>query len=421
MMEDKDLNRCVAPLAGSEPLCSTPFAIDDARLKLTMGNNRNPDMDLASVGSPSSSRQGLLWKNQYDLASLDDSLFQEENFQVLSRVREEFAMQNKRGEHFSNKHVGPDKDEMSAHTRFNDENKIILSNGLVVGNKKLKTISRSSFSQLLVKKKMKGKEIVTKYPEVYSASLDQNNERCDHDAEVASTADLKTGTNTDQNHSHGILRSLPDSYGNEISLREWLKCESHKVHKAERLLIFKQIVQLVEFAHSQGSALLDLRPTCFIVLPSNKIQYIGSLVLTDTINSALPDLNKKRQAETNANSSHSLSAKQQKLSEAMRSLRNQPKIGKETESYMAVSQAYGCREPQVQKDSSYRNTPIVRQQQSIAVPGQLENQWYTCPEGLDERGCSLSSNIYGLGVLLFEVRRHIYEMFTILFSFLKIL
>ncbi|KAF4401057.1 protein SUPPRESSOR OF PHYA-105 1 isoform X1 [Cannabis sativa] len=408
-MEDKDLNRCVTSLAGSDPLCNTPFAIDDARLKLTMVNNRDPELDLASVGSPSSSRQGLIWRNQYELVNndfrsndlLDDSLFQEENYQVLSRVREEFAMQNKRGEHFSNKHVGQDKDEISAHTRFNDDNKVISSNGLLVGNKKLKNISRSSFSQLLVKKKVKGKGIVTRYPEAYSASLDQNNEKHDYDAEVASTAGLKTSTNIDHNP---ILRSLPESYSSGISLREWLKCESRKVDKAERLLIFKQIVQLVEFAHSQGSALLDLRPTCFTILSSNKIQYIGSLTLTDTMNSVLPHLNKKRQVEPNSSSSHSLiAAKQQKLSEAMRSLRNQPKIGKETECYMAVSQTHGSRESQVYKDSSYRNTTTARQHQSMALLGQLEKQWYTCPEGFDERGCTSSSNIYGLGVLLFEL------------------
>lgn len=398
-MEDKDLNRCVTSLAGSEPLSTAPCSIGDARLEPTAGNSRNAD--LGSIGSPSSSRQGL-WQyldNGYSgKDSQGDSLFHE-NDQILLRVREEFAMQ--RMKRLSNKHNEQYPDKVSSYLRVNDDNKTISSNGLLIGKKQLKTISKSSFSQSLVKKALKGKGIITRYPEGHSVVLDQNG----YDAEVASVADSKTSANNDQNRSNGILRSSPESYSNGISLREWLKSESRKVDKAESLLIFKQIVQLVEFAHSQGSSLQDLRPTCFTILPSNKIQYTGSLAMTNSENVVHRDLSEKRPLEQNASFNHSFQGKQLKLSDAVRSLRNQPKMGKETEFYMADSQIYGCRESQVHKDSSYRNTSIARQQQSITVIGQLEKKWYASPEGLEERGCTYASNVYGLGVILFEVRR----------------
>ncbi|PON71278.1 Phosphorylase kinase, gamma catalytic subunit [Parasponia andersonii] len=404
-MEDKDLNRCVTSLVGSEPLCSIPCSIDDARLELTMGNSRNAN--LGSVGNPSSSRQGI-WQYQYDLPSVyrskdihGDSLFQEEKYQNLLRVKEEFAMQSMKL--FSTKHIRQNQDEISAHVGSNDDNKIVSRNGLLIGKKQLKTISRSSLSQLVVKKTLKGKGIVTRYPEAYSVALDQNEEKHGYVGEVASTADLKTSANNDQKHSNGIIRSFTESYSNGISLREWLISESHKVDRVESLLLFKQIVQLVELAHSKGSALQDLRPSCFAVLPSNKIQYIGSLTMTDEKKIVHRDLNKKRQLEKNTSSNHNLVSKQQKLSEAMRSLRSQPKIGMEAECHMGGSQTYVCRESQQPKDSSYRIASSARQQQSIAITGQLEKKWYTSPEGLDEGDCSYSSNIYGLGILLFEL------------------
>lgn len=407
-MEDKDLNRCVTSLAGSEPLYGTPCSIDDAKLELTMENSRN--LNLASVGSRSSSRQGQR-QYQYNLAngykSRDlhgDSLFQEEKDKILLRAREDFAMQSMKL--FSTTHIGHNQDETSGHVRFNEDTKIISSNRLLVGQKQLKTISRSNFSQVVAKKTLKGKGVITKYPEAYSVVKGQNDEKHVYEAEVASAAVLKTSANNDQGHSHGIIRSFPESYSIGISLREWLKSKSCKVDKVESLLIFKQIVQLVEFAHSQGTALQDLRPSCFTILRSNKIQYTGSFPMTDAENDVHRDLTKKRILEPNASSNHNLVAKQQKHSEAVRSLRNQSKIGREAECNMPGSQTYVCREYLLHKDYSYRNTSSIRQQ-SIAVVGQLEKKWYTSPEELNERGCSYSSNIYCLGVLLFEVRRYL--------------
>ena len=44
---------------------------------------------------------------------------------------------------------------------------------------------------------------------------------------------------------------------------------------------------------------------------------------------------------------------------------------------------------------------------SISVNQQLEEKWYASPEELNEGVCTVSSNIYSLGVLLFEVQKPI--------------
>lgn len=322
--------------------------------------------------------------------------------QILLRIKGEFKMQNTR--RLSSKPIGQNPDEVSSNPRVDDD-KIISNNALVIGQKQLKTVSRASFSQLPVKKTFEENGIISRYQEACSVVMDQNGDKLGYDAEAcSSTADVNSSRENYQNFSPGVLRSpSPESHAGGISLREWIKSHSCNVDKVESLVIFRQIVKLVDFAHSQGSALQDLRPSCFTILPSKKIQYTGSLVMME-INAIHRDVNEKRPLDQNALGNHISGGKQQKLSEAMRSLRNQQNKIKETELYMAGPQIL-----HLQKDPRlYRNVSIVQQQQqSISTTGQLEKKWYTSPEELDERGSTSSSNIYGLGVLLFEVRRHL--------------
>ncbi|GMN42971.1 hypothetical protein TIFTF001_012172 [Ficus carica] len=390
MMEENDLNRYVT-------------SINDARLELTMGNSRNTN--LTSANSPSSSRQDP-WQYQYDLANgfmTKDShgdFVSVDKDQILLRIKQEFKMQNMKRS--SSKHIGQDPDEVSANPRVDDD-KIISNNALLIGKKQPKTNS-ACFSRLPLEKTLKEKGIISRYQEACSVVMDQNDEKLGYDTEVASSsADAKSSGKNFQNFSTGVLKSSsPESNISGISLREWLKTESCKSNKVKSLVIFRQIVKLVDFAHSQGSALQDLRPSCFTILPSKKIQYTGSLVMREI--SAIPrGMNEKRPLEENVFGDHISGRKQQKLREAMRSLRNQHnKIGKETEFYVARPQILN-----LQKDSRLNpNVSIAqqqKQQQSVATTGQLEKKWYNSPEELDERGCTFSSNMYGLGVLLFEL------------------
>ncbi|KAJ0673344.1 putative protein kinase PEK-PEK family transcription factor WD40-like family [Helianthus annuus] len=65
-----------------------------------------------------------------------------------------------------------------------------------------------------------------------------------------------------------------------MSLREWLWLKHdevvHNNSKIERLRMYTQVVELVDFAHSQGNPLPDLRLSNFLLLPSNQIIYFPS-------------------------------------------------------------------------------------------------------------------------------------------------
>ena len=66
------------------------------------------------------------------------------------------------------------------------------------------------------------------------------------------------------------------------NLREWLESKAGvDVSKNDKMLVFKRIVQVVNVLHVQGIALLELRPSSFILLDTGDVEYIGSTTETE--------------------------------------------------------------------------------------------------------------------------------------------
>ncbi|PWA34797.1 mitogen-activated protein (MAP) kinase, ERK3/4, Apoptotic protease-activating factor 1 [Artemisia annua] len=132
-----------------------------------------------------------------------------------------------------------------------------------------------------------------------------------------------------------------------LSLREWLTAGRNKVDKSKSLFIFKQILDLVDASHSRGVALQALRPSCFELLPSNHVLYLENKNV------------KKRKHGDNRNS-------------------------------------FGMWGPRA---SGYG----AKEENAASTGDLLEEQWYAGPEDIRQKCSTLSSNIYSLGVLLFEL------------------
>lgn len=218
----------------------------------------------------------------------------------------------------------------------------------------------------------------------------------------------------------GILHNVmsgAECFNDGLNLRAWMKSESHKVKKTLRLYIFKQILELVDFAHSQGFVLEDIKPSCFVLSPLNKIKYIGSYsqhVFDDqkscftVFKSCLKAImtcngTRKMPWEQDTCACQNLSAKKQKLCEETASL-------KEQHHFNCI---HGCdtkmdMESRVDKErlcvdgSSYQHA-FAEEKQFISETIQFEEKWYSCPEVLNEETCTFSTNVYSLGVLLFEL------------------
>ncbi|XP_057849274.1 protein SPA1-RELATED 2 isoform X2 [Cryptomeria japonica] len=75
---------------------------------------------------------------------------------------------------------------------------------------------------------------------------------------------------------HGTMEMNNGSTQNGLILRQWLNQTSRKVNRLENLHFFKQIIELVVHAHSQGMVLRNIRPSCFMISSLNRIIYLES-------------------------------------------------------------------------------------------------------------------------------------------------
>ncbi|KAK9280683.1 hypothetical protein L1049_014381 [Liquidambar formosana] len=423
------LNRCLTSLAGSEPPYTSPFSMNNAGdvEELTGRNYGIPNRD---VVSSSDSREGMnsklgRWQHLYQLAAGSrsksphgDSVSRDKDHMIFS-VREDLRIipsDIRDQKHLLSKRMNQDPEEISAHLT-DGYNKIISNNTLLLGGPGSRALSSSSFSQFFVKKALKGKGVMFRNQEARAgngvAAVCQNDETPAYVTGVASEALVNSSANNNRCSSHIIDKFGPEPSYDGISLREWLKLGCHRLNKVESLDLYKKIVELVDFAHSQGVALQDLRPSCFILLPSKRVKYTGSSAQRELQTVLNNGMNKKRLMEQDSQAYGNLGAKQQKFIEDIKSLKNQCQFTSacgfrseainEVDNNVTGLRDSGCTEHKAQNSSSYQGTSFATQQQSISVNDQLEERWYASPEELNERGCTFSANIYRLGVLLFEL------------------
>ncbi|KAK9076657.1 hypothetical protein SSX86_004991 [Deinandra increscens subsp. villosa] len=270
-------------------------------------------------------------------------------------------------------------------------NTLLSPNGI-----RTKILSQSGFSQYFVKNTLKGKGVICGGPGPGPAP----------DALVHIRG---------QNHPKAALinlNSTPDSnkeitVHEGLSLRGWLKAGQNKVDKSKNMYIFKQILDLVDSYHSRGEALLALRPSCFKLTPQDQVLYMGSPVIgSKDFCNLEKNGDKKREAEQ----SHILGASQSsKRRKHGNSFRNWPQFAVHSG---FKDSGYGFNEQNIPtRDNTYtiQNMPNSQNlyKTSEMMPNfdgdPLEEQWYASPEDSGERSCTLSSNVYSLGVLLFEL------------------
>ncbi|RVX04063.1 Protein SPA1-related 2 [Vitis vinifera] len=245
---------------------------------------------------------------------------------------------------------------------------------------------------------------------------DQNNTKAIVDSQVASDLSLSSSAKTAVPSAHNSAGTgpchgpLPDSSHDGVNLREWLRAGHRKINKVESLYIFRQIVDLVDVSHSQGVAMQNLRPSCFKLLPSNQVAYLGSSVQREMLENAVDQdvslknlLSGKRSLEKGMFPSISLSGKKQKFSESMNTFRQWPQfsarygIKLETANKSGINitraQDLGSKfneehnqntEYKIQRKSSSQNVSYTSQQLLISASDQLEEKWYTSPMELSE-------------------------------------
>ncbi|AQK88679.1 Protein SUPPRESSOR OF PHYA-105 1 [Zea mays] len=232
---------------------------------------------------------------------------------------------------------------------------------------------------------------------------------------------FSTGGNVTKSHSEGS------------SLRELIKPGWQTMTKFEKMHLFKQIIDLVDKCHAQGFTLQHLRPSYFMVLSSNQVKYIGSYTTQDLPTSikqevAREDLvNRKRTFgqridHQESNDHGNLTLKYQKVDEQGSVAIRQPAntfwtdkicdnqnedvnrgvLRQENFSHTA-REGFKLVEPYGSNISCAQHVSSSATQQPAFELRNLEESWYKSPEELSQFKGTFPSNIYSLGVLLFEL------------------
>lgn len=167
----------------------------------------------------------------------------------------------------------------------------------------------------------------------------------------------------DTDHDH--------STNKDISLRQWLDNTERAVDALENMHIFMQIVKIVSLAHSQGLVVHNIRPSCFVMSSFSHVSFIESASCSDSSSDSYQDVT------SNQTDSHKNSIIE--FHEGSESERTW------SESTEVIKQA----------EESKRQFPM---KQIL----QMEINWYTSPEEAAGGQSSCASDVYRLGVLLFE-------------------
>ncbi|KAF5204984.1 Spa1-related [Thalictrum thalictroides] len=295
--------------------------------------------------------------------------------------------------------------------------------------------SQSGFSQPFVKNALMEKEVDRENSEPCKRFGSRFMEKNNGKETLAFNSSLNCNTKSDHLSLQNvgpcpIIRTTNEDHEG-INLREWLKPGFRIVKKVESMHIFTQIVEIVNMAHSQKMVLQDIRPSCFELLPSNKIKYVGATtqrkLLKSVTDLGIPfsdhQLSRKRILEQDRSSSYNnFHSKHLKSGKKAKS-DLQPTQSLSTSGIKCITveagdiisvnrhdlrsspsnEAYSNLKLRVRNESGSPSTSDSFKQRLTHINFQLEAKWYTTPEELSESGSTFLSNIYSLGVLLFEL------------------
>ncbi|KAF5766614.1 putative transcription factor WD40-like family [Helianthus annuus] len=136
----------------------------------------------------------------------------------------------------------------------------------------------------------------------------------------------------------------------DVSLRQWLDNTHRVVDALDCLHIFMQIVEIVNLAHSQGFVVQNVCPSCFVMSSFNRVSFIESVTSSDS---------------------------------------GSDESNNQTDEFVGL-----CSPNPLGVQSGFQNNQQVLQ---------MESGWYTSPEEAAGAASSCASDVYRLGVLLFEL------------------
>ncbi|KAJ6752061.1 hypothetical protein OIU85_002480 [Salix viminalis] len=201
---------------------------------------------------------------------------------------------------------------------------------------------------------------------------------------------------------------------NDVSLRHWLDKPERSVDEFECLHIFSQIVDVVNVAHSQGIVVHNVRPSCFVMSSFNHVSFIESASYSDSGSDSFEDdgLNSQTvEVKSSSSSPHDMCQQRSRLQSEDFLPASAPTNALSEAICMQSSSAYAADLPlgEETEENKVLDTMNVEHEEERKQPFPMkqillmESSWYTSPEEVAGSPTSCASDIYQLGVLLFEL------------------
>lgn len=239
--------------------------------------------------------------------------------------------------------------------------------------------------------------------------------------------------------SHDVFSGASEGSGEEeVTIRQWLSRANRDVDSIESLHIFKQVLDFVDLAHQQGVMLRNIRPSCFLLSPFSRVAFIDS-------------------ASTRGSSDQSFGNSTEKASTSLERRQGEDAAGRRRQTESLVDQrvvatgssrvpidggegrhriregvasagwlpewsgSTGSDEDTLAGSRVGRHSAKMDSSSGKRIDGndvqlrisedcfpqrqllQMEQAWYTSPEELATGTGTFASDIYSLGVLIFEV------------------
>ena len=442
ILNAKDMDR----IGSSEHASASPRCMDDAGVMVEELTLRNYDGEtLTVVGSSNNRDRTQTKKNQWQ------SLYQLGGRSGISNLHGQSGYKGK-GQATSSAWEDEDNnffpgllDQSQPPSDFSHNN--LLENQLMNNDKgipghtlnssggiRTKILSKSGFSEYFIKSTLRDKGVIHKTHACRGSATvsgDQVHPKCGIAGSTNTAAPLGC--------SGKPISSLSDRANIDgLSLREWLEADGKKANKVEKLNIFRQVLDLVDFSHAQGSSLQDLRPSAFKLSGANLVMYLGSSVragVTDNITdqdkyqSSL-NRNDKRPINQRVMSIENQCVKKQRSGDKLSTIQRWPQFPSRSGTRFATNNVSKDPSNDVHEEQGpIAGTKNYSKQFGHSEPNSLhalrssenfmlEEKWYTSPEQFTEKGCTFASNIYCLGILLFEVCECSCTTFYLFYTFL---
>ncbi|XVF78518.1 hypothetical protein PTKIN_Ptkin14bG0140500 [Pterospermum kingtungense] len=194
----------------------------------------------------------------------------------------------------------------------------------------------------------------------------------------------------------------------DVSLRQWLDKPERTVDVFECLHIFRQIVDIVNIAHSHGIVVHNVRPSCFVMSSFNHVSFIESASCSDSGSDSVEDaLNSQKMEVKDLSSTLPLDMRQQRV--LMNEVQTPTNVLSEASCMQSGSECGRnsvLEESEENKALDRRNYEQVEEREQPFPMKQIlvmETSWYTSPEEAAGSPSTCASDIYRLGVLLFEL------------------